>query len=258
MCLSTHTEHQFMHDWWPNTWEKLPASAPPPSPRALTPVSARGSKKSTRVRRIVQGACRLGRGLPPERGRSARGPGVPESRGVLLPGDSAQGLCQLMTTVLWICTHLYIRQNNNNNQQPTTNNQQPTTNNQQQHTSLASFSPPFFLLPLSSSPHTHHHHHHHHHHPGSIRAHVPAFGSLQPVADSRRLALKLCRSFSSKLSLCLFMWTSFTLQLFGVTAEAQPFTLTLQGTLLSALLNFLCVCTNWPRLRLGCLLLSFA
>ena len=37
-----------------------------------------------------------------------------ESPGVLLPGDSAQGLCQLMTTVLWIYTHLYIRQNNNN------------------------------------------------------------------------------------------------------------------------------------------------
>ena len=40
---------------------------------------------------------------------------MPESPRVLLPGDSAQGLCQLMTTVLWRHTHLYIRQNNNNN-----------------------------------------------------------------------------------------------------------------------------------------------
>ena len=40
---------------------------------------------------------------------------MPESPGVLLPGDSAQGLCQLMTTVLWIFTNLYIRQNNDNN-----------------------------------------------------------------------------------------------------------------------------------------------
>ena len=31
-----------MHDWWPDTWEKLPASAPPPSPRRRRTLRRRG------------------------------------------------------------------------------------------------------------------------------------------------------------------------------------------------------------------------
>ena len=31
-----------MHNWWPDTWEKLPASAPPPSPRRRRTLRRRG------------------------------------------------------------------------------------------------------------------------------------------------------------------------------------------------------------------------
>ena len=31
-----------MHKWWPDTWEKLPASAPPPSPRRRRTLRRRG------------------------------------------------------------------------------------------------------------------------------------------------------------------------------------------------------------------------
>ena len=50
-------------------------------------------------------------------------------RGVLLPGDSAQGSCQLVTLVQWIYTHSKIRQNNNNNNTNDNSNNTSDNNN---------------------------------------------------------------------------------------------------------------------------------